>query len=119
MQIPVFIDIFNALGANAVPMPFPELYSALEQKAVDGQENPFIIGRGDQVLRGAEVRSRRPATCTRRMLVLVSKKFWDQLSADEHKILRTRRTRSQRYQRQVSREMDAKARRARSRTRAC
>ena len=40
IQNPLFIDTFNALGANALPMPFPELYSALEQKMVDGQENP-------------------------------------------------------------------------------
>ena len=40
IQSPIYIDMFNALGANAVPMPFPELYTALEQKAVDGQENP-------------------------------------------------------------------------------
>ena len=41
IQSPIYIDLFNALGANAVPMPFPELYTAMEQKAVDGQENPF------------------------------------------------------------------------------
>src|SRR5687768_8540683 len=38
IQIPIFVDIFNGVGANAVPMPFTELYTALEQKAVDGQE---------------------------------------------------------------------------------
>src|SRR6185436_13723179 len=32
LQSPVFIDMFNALGANAVPLPFPELYTALEQR---------------------------------------------------------------------------------------
>jgi TRAP-type transport system periplasmic protein len=37
---PLYIDMLNALGANAVPMPFPELYTALETKTVDGQENP-------------------------------------------------------------------------------
>ena len=39
IQIPIFIDINNALGANAVPMPFTELFTALESKAVDGQDN--------------------------------------------------------------------------------
>ena len=37
---PIFIDTFNALGANPVPMPFPELFSALETGTVDGQDNP-------------------------------------------------------------------------------
>ncbi|WP_232302671.1 DctP family TRAP transporter solute-binding subunit [Elstera litoralis] len=46
LQSPLFIDLFNTLGANSVPMPFPELYAALEQKVVDGQENPMttILG---------------------------------------------------------------------------
>ena len=41
MQNNVFLDSFKTLGANAVPLPFSELFSALETKAVDGQENPF------------------------------------------------------------------------------
>ena len=41
MQNNVFLDSFKALGANAVPLPFSELFTALETRAVDGQENPF------------------------------------------------------------------------------
>lgn len=37
----VFVDSFNVLGANATPLSFTELYSALQLKTVDGQENPF------------------------------------------------------------------------------
>ena len=78
-QIPVFIESFNALGANAVPMPFPELYGALETKAVDGQENPFV---SVEVTKFYEVQ--KYASTTRHayspLLVLASKKFWDQLS---------------------------------------
>ena len=33
IQNPLFLDTFNTLGANAVPMPFPELYPAMESKA--------------------------------------------------------------------------------------
>ncbi|QNB48150.1 DctP family TRAP transporter solute-binding subunit [Thermanaerosceptrum fracticalcis] len=36
----VFVDTFNMLGASATPMSFGELYSALQLKTVDGQENP-------------------------------------------------------------------------------
>src|SRR3546814_16972438 len=41
MPNPVFIDTFKRMGANAVPLPFSELFTALETKAVDGQETPF------------------------------------------------------------------------------
>src|SRR5687767_2901303 len=37
---PVFLETFRTFGANPVPMPFAELYGAMESKAVDGQENP-------------------------------------------------------------------------------
>lgn len=36
----VFVDTFNMMGASATPMAFGELYSALQLKTVDGQENP-------------------------------------------------------------------------------
>ena len=35
------VETFRALGANPTPMPFSELYSALRQGVVDGQENPL------------------------------------------------------------------------------
>lgn len=37
---PVFVETFTALGANPTPIPFSELYSALQLGVVDGQENP-------------------------------------------------------------------------------
>ena len=43
IQSPIYIETFSALGANPVPMSFTELYSGLEQKIVDGQENPFSV----------------------------------------------------------------------------
>jgi tripartite ATP-independent transporter DctP family solute receptor len=107
-QIPVFIDSFNALGSNAVPLPFPELYTALETKAVDGQENPFV---SVEVTKFYEVQ--KYATTTRHayspLLVLASKKFWDQLSESERKVLLDAANEVKSYQRQVSRDMDAKA----------
>jgi len=43
IQNPVFVDVFNTLGANATPMAFTEVYTALESKALDGQETPYNI----------------------------------------------------------------------------
>ena len=36
---PIMIDTFNALGAQATPLSFAELYNALQQKVVDGADN--------------------------------------------------------------------------------
>ena len=37
------VETFKTFKANPVPMPFAELYGALESKAVDGQENPYAV----------------------------------------------------------------------------
>lgn len=42
-QIPNILDSWKALGANPTPMAFTELFTALEQKVVDGQENPVDL----------------------------------------------------------------------------
>lgn len=39
---PMTVDIFKALGANPTPLAFSELYIALQQGVVDGQENPLM-----------------------------------------------------------------------------
>ena len=43
LQSPVVIDTFTTLGAVPTPVPFPEVYKALEKKVVDGQENPVTV----------------------------------------------------------------------------
>ncbi|MDT9694260.1 TRAP transporter substrate-binding protein DctP, partial [Streptomyces sp. P9(2023)] len=37
------VAMFNALGANATPLAFGEVYSALDQGVIDGQENPAHV----------------------------------------------------------------------------
>lgn len=43
MEIPLHVSFFKMLGANPTPMSFGELYTALQQKTVDGQENPVVL----------------------------------------------------------------------------
>src|SRR5690606_19416994 len=43
MESEVMINTINAFGASAVPMSFGELYTALQQGVVDGQENPMNL----------------------------------------------------------------------------
>jgi len=40
VQNRVYLDVLNTLGATPTPMPFPEVFGALESKAIDGQEAP-------------------------------------------------------------------------------
>ena len=43
MESPVMVDSLNAMGAQAVAMAWPEVFTALQQGTIDGQENPAII----------------------------------------------------------------------------
>ena len=102
IQSPIYIDMFNALGANAVPMPFPELYTAMEQKAVDGQENPFST-----ILSSKFAEVQKHLTITRHMYnpqaVIVSKKFWDSLNPADQKAVTEAMAEATTFQRSVSR----------------
>ncbi|HSI50648.1 MAG TPA: TRAP transporter substrate-binding protein [Ideonella sp.] len=99
---PVFLDTFKAFKANPVPMPFAELYGALEARAVDGQENPFAV-----ILSNKFFEVQKYVSATRHVyaanIVLVSKKFWDKLSPTEQKIMNDAANEARGYQRQVSR----------------
>lgn len=44
MQNPVYIGMFTALGGNAIPMAFGDLFTALRQGTVDGMELPVTAG---------------------------------------------------------------------------
>lgn len=86
MQNNVFLDTFRTLGANAVPLSFSELFSALETQAVDGQENPF-----NTILTSKFYEVQKYLTVTNHVyspwVVLASKKWWDGLSQDEQGVI--------------------------------
>ena len=41
MEAPMHMEAFKLLGANPTPVPWTELYMVMQQKVVDGQENPL------------------------------------------------------------------------------
>src|SRR3954466_13423692 len=103
---PVFLETFKTFKANPLPLPFAELYNALESKAVDGQENPFSVilsNKFYEVQKYLSVTNHVYAT----NIILVSKIFWDKLSKDEQAILQDAANEARDYQRKVSREAAA------------
>jgi tripartite ATP-independent transporter DctP family solute receptor len=108
MQNNVFIDSFKTLGANAVPLPFSELFTALETKTVDGQENPY-----NTILSSKFYEVQKYLTVTNHVyspwIVLVSKKYWDGLSKDEQKVLLDAARKSRDFERQDTRAEADKA----------
>jgi TRAP-type transport system periplasmic protein len=76
---PINVAWVKALGANPTPMPFPEVYAGLEQKAIDGQENPVNVIAANKFW---EVQKHMALTNHQYnpQSVVMSKRFWDSLS---------------------------------------
>ena len=108
MQNNVFLNSFKTLGANAVPMAFSELFSALETNTVDGQENPF-----NTILSSKFYEVQKYMTVTNHVyspwIVMASKKWWDQLSKDEQKILSDAAKLSRDFERKDTRDEASRA----------
>src|SRR5262249_22818298 len=108
MQNHVYLDSFKTLGANAVPLPFSELFSALETGTVDGQENPY-----NTILSSKFYEVQKYLTISNHVytpfIVTASKKWWDGLSKDEQKILSDAAKAARDFERKDTREEGAKA----------
>jgi tripartite ATP-independent transporter DctP family solute receptor len=104
---PIYVDFMNALGSNAVPMPFTETYTALEQGAIDGMTNPLL-----NILDGKYNEVTKNLTLTNHMytpqIVIMSKKTWDRLSPAEQKIMREAAAEASVFQRKVARDEGVK-----------
>ena len=108
MQNNIFLDSFKTLGANAVPMAFGEVFTALETRTIDGQENPFVTietSKFNEVQKYLSV-TRHAYTP---FLILYSKKLWDQLNPQEQAVLREAAKEGQKVQREANRALNEKA----------
>lgn len=102
------VDWVTALGANPTPLPFPELYAALEQRAIDGQENPLTVIQANKFY---EVQKYLTLTYHQfnPQSVMISKKFWDTLGPEDRKIIQDAAVEAARYQRTQARAQTATA----------
>jgi TRAP-type transport system periplasmic protein len=108
MQNNIFLDTFKTLGTNAVPMAFGEVFTALETKTIDGQENPFVTINTSKFFEVQKYLSITRHAYTP-FLVLYSKKMFDTLSKEEQAALREAAIEGQKVQRATIRAVDGKA----------
>ena len=86
MEVPIFLDMFKNLGVNATPMSFSELYTALQQGVVDGQENGFTLvytSKFYEVQKYMSLTGHVRSMCA----VLVNKDFYDTLDPELQQIV--------------------------------
>ena len=96
------VDWVKALGANPTPLPFTEVYSALEQGAIDAQENPVSVIAANKFW---EVQKYVALTNHQYnpQSVIFSKKVWDSLSPADRKIIDDSADEATKSQREASR----------------
>jgi len=100
------VDWVKAVGANPTPMAFPEVYAGMEQKAIDGQENPLSV-----ILANKFYEVQKNLAITNHQYnpqsLIFSKKIWDTLQPAERKVLQDAATEAALYQRKVNRDAAA------------
>ena len=100
----------NALGANATPLAFEEVYLALQTGTIDGLENPLPDAEAGKFYEVA-----KQVVLTGHMVsntfLAFSKSFWDKLSPDEKKAIETAEAKAKAFNDQnvIKSEADAKS----------
>jgi TRAP-type transport system periplasmic protein len=104
---PVTVDIMTAVGASAQQIKFSELYVALQQGVVDGQENPLVNIYASKL---HEVNKFISLTGHKYEMTpfLMSKRTWDKLGAAERKAIQEAAADATALQRKLAAEADAK-----------
>lgn len=104
MESPLQIALWRALGANATPMPFTELFTAMQQKTVDGQENPVPTIYNDKFYEVQKYVTLDGHGWSSHML-LANKKFFDGLPAADQKVLMDAALESAKFQFDLSAQL--------------
>lgn len=87
MQNPAHLEVFRALGTNPTPMGFSEVFSALQQGVIDGQENPLKNITSNK-LHEVQKYATLDGHVYEWIVFVVSKKFYDGLTPEDQKIIK-------------------------------
>ncbi|MGM0983249.1 MAG: TRAP transporter substrate-binding protein [Pseudomonadota bacterium] len=109
MENPVHLSIWETLGANPTPMAFGELFSAMEQGVVDGQENPWstILTSNFHEVQDYGSETRHVYTP---FILMMSERTWDRLDPEYQELVQEAARKSAAYEIQLATEYDDWAR---------
>ena len=105
MQNPIHLEAFRAMGANPTPMPFSEVFTAMQQKTIDGQENPIPtiwLNKFYEVQKYVSLTGHVYGP----QIMLINKKLWESFPAADQKIIADAAKESAVYQRALNRKMN-------------
>lgn len=107
MENQLHLAAFKALGANPTPMAFSELFTAMQQGTVDGQENPTAT---IYLQKFQEVQKHMSTTqhIYSPFVLLLSKKFWDESTPEQQEIMKRAALEAGEEERRLNREANSK-----------
>jgi len=108
MQSDIFVDMVNALGANATPMPYGEVYSSIQTGVIDGAENNWPSFESSSHYDVAPYYTLDQHLIVPEVLVM-SKTTWDKLSPEDQACVRKTAKQSVEYQREKWAEREAES----------
>ncbi|MDT8861479.1 TRAP transporter substrate-binding protein [Alkalihalobacillus sp. MEB130] len=102
------IDFWRELGANPTPMAFTELFAALQQGVVDGQENPVgnVTTTNFYEVQDYITKTNHIYNAS---VFMISQSFWDQLTDEEKDIITKAADEARDYQRELNQQEDIEA----------
>lgn len=108
MENKIHQDLWRTLGTDPVAMAWGDAYTALQQGAIDGQENPATVIDKNNVV---EVNKNMAITqhVYSTVFIIMSPKAWSTLSAEDQKIFKEAAAEAAKYERELSRKMDKEA----------
>jgi TRAP-type transport system periplasmic protein len=106
MESSIHLDSWKALGATPTPMAFNELFTALQQGTVDGQENPYPNIALNNLYEVQKYISNTGHVYTPLVLIF-SKTTWDKLTPEEQVVMRQAAKEAGVFERKANREMNA------------
>lgn len=104
---PARVRLFKTLGANPTSMSFKEVFSALQQGVIDGQENPMA-----QIMSAKMNEVQKYLSLSNHVYTpgyaLIGKKFYEKLSPEHQYVLRVAATDTGNYARKTGKRLDKK-----------
>ena len=97
---PIQMAAFEALGCAVTSIPFSELYTALQQKVIDAEENPWatIYSKQFYEVQKYAVQTNHIFTC---VIMLMSPDFWNSLTPEDQQIFNEVFREAQLYNREI------------------
>lgn len=105
MENPIQVDIWRTLGANPTSMAFGEVFSALEQGVVDGQENPWNTNLTSNFYEVQPYGSNTRHVYTP-FIIMMGEQYYNDLPEDYQVLVQEAADEAGEYERMISREYD-------------